>query len=128
MRNAEAFFRGPCRLLGRLLARNTVARKLHDRLYDDRLVVSTVKMVDLYTLYCTQTHVDPNAIAAYIAQPRVLSVDRLYCVSDLPVVLLYRGKLFILDGHHRLAAKKIQGMRRAKAYFWDLDALLQRTA
>lgn len=127
MIHAETFFRGPCRLLGSLLASSTRAEKLYDRLFHDRLVVSTTRLVRLDTLYCSQSHVDGQAIAEYVAQPRLLSVDRLHCVSDLPVVMCYKGKHFVLDGHHRLASKKVQGMLRAKVYFWDLDALLGRT-
>lgn len=125
MRYATTFFKGPCHLLTFLLARNERARSLYDRLYDDRLVVSTTKMVDLHTLYCTQSHMDLDAVADYVARPRTLSVDRLHCVSDLPVVVRYRGRNFVLDGHHRLASKMVVGMRRAKVYFWDLDTMLK---
>lgn len=121
---ADTLFLGPCSLLGQLLALDNKARRLYERLYDDRLVVSSTRLVRLDTLYCTQAHVDRDAIADYVAQPRTLSVDRLHCVSDLPVVLRYRSKHFVPDGHHRLAAKIVQGMRHAKVYYWDLDALL----
>lgn len=123
---ATTFFKGPCGLLVKLLARDDRARRLFDKLYDDRLVVSTTRMVLLASLRCTQSHMDGDAIAEYIAQPRLLSVDRLHCVSDLPVVVSYKSQLFIIDGHHRLGAKKVQGLLRAKVYFWDLDALLGR--
>jgi hypothetical protein len=125
VRHAETFFRGPYLTLSRLLARNTWASTLYDRLYNDRLCVSTTKLVNLRTLYCSQSHVDLEAVADYVARPRTLSVDRLHCVSDLPVVVCYRGRNFVLDGHHRLASKMIVGMTRAKVYFWDLDALLK---
>lgn len=122
--NANHIFLGPCSLMWQLFALNKRAYRLYERLYNDRLVVSTTRMVDLQALYCTQQYLDRDAIAEYVAQPRTLSIDRLYCVSDLPVVVRFRSKLFVLDGHHRLAAKIIQGQRRAKVYFWDLDAML----
>lgn len=122
--NADHIFLGPCRLLVTLLRANKRAERLYDKLYNDRLVVSTTRMVDLQALYCTQMYLDRDAIAEYVAQPRTLSIDRLFCVSDLPVVVRFRSRLFVLDGHHRLAAKMIQGQRRAKVYFWDLDAML----
>jgi hypothetical protein len=94
-------------------------------MYDDRLAISTTRIVDLASLYCTQSHVDLDAVADYVAQPRLLSVDRLHCVSDLPVVVCFRSKHFVLDGHHRLISKMVQGITRAKVYFWDLDTMLK---
>lgn len=122
---ADTLFLGPCRLLGILLSHSKRALRLYNRLYEDRLVVSTTRMVRLDTLYCSQAHVSGDAVAGYVAKPRLLSVDRLHCVSDLPVVVRYRGKDFVLDGHHRLAAKMVRGMVRAKVYFWDLDTMLK---
>lgn len=121
---ACTIFLGPCGLLMRLLGTDKRACRLYDRLNSDKLVVSSTKLVQLDTLYCTQQHIDGEEIATYVAHPRLLSVDRLQCVSDLPVVLRYKGKCFVLDGHHRLAAKLVQGVARSRVYFWDLDALL----
>lgn len=125
MIKAETFFKGPHSLLDELLAADRKALRLYNRLYEDRLVCSTTAMVDLASLYCTQGYMDPDAVAEYVAQPRTLSVDRLHCVSDLPVVVAYAGALFVLDGHHRLASKKVCGLGRAKVYLWNLNALME---
>lgn len=121
---AETIFLGPSSSLWMLLAVNKAASRLYNRLYDDRLVVSTTRMVELATLRCTQRHMDEGAVAEYVAKPRTLSVDRYECVSDLPVVIRFRGKYFVLDGHHRLASKIVRGQSRAKVYLWDFDTLL----
>lgn len=124
MIDAETIFLGSCRSLWILLGLNKAASRMYEKVYKDRLTVSTTRMLELHSLCCTQATLDGDAVVRYVAQPRMFSVDNQQCVSDLPVVLRYKGRDFVLDGHHRLASKIIRGQHKAKVYFWDLDAML----
>lgn len=118
-------FLGHDRLLDSLLRKNRKADRIYRKLNDGVLVDATTKLVLLDSLYCTQTSLDPEAIEKYIQQPSAVSVDLHYCIADLPIVLNFTSRHFVLDGHHRFAGKKLRGMRRAKTYYWDLDRYLR---
>lgn len=121
----EFLFLGYERLLDNLLARDKKAYRFYTLLNDGKLVDATVKLVSLDSLYCTQSRVDEEAIEEYLSNPRKISIDRQHCVADLPLVMNYTSKHFVLDGHHRFASKKLRGMHRAKTYYWDLDWYLR---
>lgn len=106
------------------LGQNYKAHTLYHKLFKDDIPCGSTRMVRLHNLYCTQSHVDGDAVAEYVAHPRKLSVDQHGCVADLSTVVRYRGRDFAIDGHHRLIAKMIRGVMRVEVYFWDLDAML----
>lgn len=85
------------------------------------LPIATLRIADLTG---TQPHVVASAVEEYIRNPtRLASVDGLGRASDLPVVMRFDGKVYLLDGHHRTAAQHLLGEERIGVRLIDLDAV-----
>jgi hypothetical protein len=92
--------------------------------YRQRRRFAPLVRVRLDSLHATQRDVTRTVVALHIQQPQIVPVGSTSRVGpiDKPVVARYRGKLYIIDGHHRLTGLKLKGKTYARVRFVDLDA------
>lgn len=83
-----------------------------------------VERVKVGSLYKTQPHLDPEAVKRYITKPDSISIDNTGKLNDLPRVVRFQGKEYLLDGHHRAAAQKYLGETDIDVRLIDIDAAL----
>lgn len=85
-----------------------------------------VVRVPLHSLSATQPDVDPEDVKRHVVDPQLAvrnprKARRGEGDTSMPVVLKKGGKLYVADGHHRLAARKLQGKKHARVRLHDFD-------
>lgn len=96
----------------------------HHPLFDQRRRAAPIARVALANLQATQLDVERAGVAFHILHPNAVPAEarNQFGPYDQPTVVLYRGELHIIDGHHRLTALRLQGKKHALVRFVDLDA------
>lgn len=91
--------------------------------YRQRRPFATLVRVRLDSLHATQRDVTRADVAMHIQQPQIVPTGLTFrgVLTDKPVVARYKGKLYIIDGHHRLTGLKLKGKTYARVRFVDLD-------
>lgn len=84
-----------------------------------------VEHVELDSLYAIQRTVSLARALEYVFAPQLAKGrvnESTGTPSDLPIVVLYGGRRYIHDGHHRLTVTKLSGATTARVRVVDLDA------
>jgi len=86
----------------------------------------TVVKVPHHALTATQSDVGAGGVETHVKDPQLSMRNPERFRSDVtdtsrPVVAKKGGRLFVVDGHHRLAARKLQGKKHTKVKLFDLD-------
>jgi hypothetical protein len=84
---------------------------------------SKAQTVELAGLTATQPWVKRELVRAFLENPDLVRHGQRTMggtLEDLPVVVQHKGKRYIQDGHHRLAAKKLTGQRTALVRIIDM--------
>lgn len=88
------------------------------------LTGAPVKQVPIGKLLGTQVDVLPDQVTKYIQSGSLLSNNpNKGAITGLPIVVKYQGKLYIVEGHHRLAAHRLLGYTNAHVRLVDADAI-----
>ncbi len=83
-----------------------------------------IESVPLAKLRSAQRSVDPLQVAAYVLHPGDKPRRAPSGVPvDVPIAVLYEGRLVLIDGNHRSTARWALGHKTVRARVADLDAL-----
>ena len=80
--------------------------------YKHQIEDAKVEMVKVSDLIGTQTDVRRDRVRAFLENPYLITAGKRNLsgvLEDLPVAFRAEGKLYLQDGHHRLAAYKLMG-------------------
>ena len=82
-----------------------------------------LRQITLAKLRATQDDVERAGVEFHILHPQAVpaTARTLLGPADKPIVVLYRGELHIIDGHHRLTALRLKGETHALVRLVDLD-------
>ncbi len=83
-----------------------------------------IKTVPIKGLRAIQHSVQRDRVRQYIDNPNLAEGKRSDAdtPADFPVVIQYRGDRYIHDGHHRIVADKLQGIKSAAVRLVKLDS------
>lgn len=70
------------------------------------------KIVNIADLYPNQAEIDVDLV----------NNKQKGKLLKTPYVLKYNNKLILMDGHHTVIAKKLNGVTKVKVLFYDMDA------
>lgn len=80
---------------------------------------ATIEEVPISKLHAVQSGVKPQEVQAFIEHPTALEKPGRRSpngyLTDLPIVVSCRGKLYLHDGHHRTVAQKLMGAKTIRA-------------
>lgn len=80
--------------------------------------------VKMTTVWHTQPTVERSRVEYFIANPdKVGGTSDNGSTSDLPVAVRFKGRNYLVDGHHRAVAHKLLGDAELEVRVFDLDAV-----
>ena len=89
----------------------------------EQLNSGVIVSVDLDDLTSLQGTVKIDHVEDFIDNPNIKGkTDDIGVKRDFPIVVQYRGKKYVYDGNHRLAAWKMLGNKKANVRLVNLDS------
>lgn len=88
-----------------------------------------VRVIPLKDLHAIQHSVKPRQVANYIKHPNQIPQGQRHPehggLVDIPIVMQYKNRRYIHDGHHRLTAAHLMGERHHVARLVNLDTMVK---
>lgn len=92
---------------------------------------ASIETVALHGLYAIQHTVGLDRLAHYALEPKLAegrTHESIGTPTDLPIVVQFRGRRYIHDGHHRMTMAWHAGCGSAKVRLIDLDAAAKKSS
>ena len=110
--------------------KNDYKKVFNNKVINSAIESASKKSVKLSSLHAIQHSVKDKRVTEYLDYP----VDRLIPegtrdpkhrgLIDTPIVIHFKGKKYIHDGHHRLTAEKLAGKTHSLVRYVDLDNII----
>ena len=110
----------------RYISREGYQEVIGHREMNARIDQAPIQSVPIASLVAIQHTVDRKRVEHYIENGGKVRAGTKHAdhggVVDTPIVVRCKGTNYAFDGHHRVVAAKLRGMRTIRARYVDLDA------